>query len=124
MKIFKNTVKHSAKSGIKRGLAVLLVIALTLSLATPVFAEALSQNTPKQEVVYVDLNGDGAVKQITVVNIFELSEDGQIIDYGNYTALRNMTTNDKIVFEDETVRIDTKAGKLYYEGVLSKNSLP
>lgn len=30
----------------------------------------------------------------------------------------------KSFFEDETVRIDTKAGKLYYEGVLSKNTLP
>ncbi len=124
MIIYKNISKHLAKPNYKRSLAVILAIVLTLSLVAPVFAEALPPNTPKEEVVYVDLNGDGTVRQITVVNIFALNEDGQIIDYGDYTALRNMTTNDEIIFEDETVRIDTKAGKLYYEGVLSKNTLP
>lgn len=124
MNIFRNIGKNFAKPNFKRTLAFTLAVVLILSLTAPVFAAALSPNTPKEEVVYVDLNGDGTVKQITVVNIFELNEDGQIIDYGDYTALRNMTTNDEIIFEDETVRIDTKAGKLYYEGILSKNSLP
>lgn len=35
-----------------------------------------------------------------------------------------MTSNDKIIFENETVRIDTKAEKLYYEGTLNKNVIP
>lgn len=108
----------------KKSVAFILVFVLLLSLAVPVIAYALQENTPKQEVVYINLNSDGSVKNITVVNIFDLSEDGQIIDYGDYTALRNMTSNDEIHFENETVRIDTTAGKLYYEGTLSRNTMP
>ena len=87
-------------------------------------AMALSPNTPKQEVVYINLNLDGSVSKIYVVNIFELTEDAKIIDYGDYTALKNMTTNDQIIFENETVRIDTNAGRLYYEGELNHNVIP
>ena len=118
--------KHLAKPARrwKRALSITLAAALAVAVAAPIAAAALTPNTPKEEVVYVNLNDDGTVEEITVVNIFELNEDGQIIDYGDYTALRNMTTNDTIVFEDETVRIDTNAGKLYYEGTLSKNTIP
>ena len=105
-------------------LALLLSAVLLVSLTVPVFAATADSNTPKQEVVYINLNADGSVSEICVVNIFELDENGQIIDYGDYSALRNMTSNDEIIFENETVRIDTKAGKLYYEGTLNKNVIP
>lgn len=109
-----------------RILAILLAAALLFSFGVSSLAIAFAQesNTPKQEVVYIDLDTDGAVNSIYVVNIFELDEDGCIIDYGDYTALRNMTTNDEIQFEDETVKIDTKAGKLYYEGRLDTDVIP
>lgn len=55
MIIYKNISKHLAKPNYKRSLAVILAIVLTLSLVAPVFAEALPPNTPKEEVVYVDL---------------------------------------------------------------------
>lgn len=105
-------------------MAVLLTLILLLSVTAPAFAAAAERSTPKEEVVYVNLNSDGSVDRIYVVNIFELNESGQIIDYGDYTALRNMTTNDEIVFEHETVRIDTRARKLYYEGTLTDDTIP
>ena len=108
----------------KRSIAVLLVLVLLLSITAPAYAAALERSTPKEEVVYINLNSDGSVDRIYVVNTFELNESGQIIDYGDYTALRNMTTNDEIVFENEIVRIDTDARKLYYEGTLNRNSMP
>lgn len=117
-------ISHKSKKKHGRVISALLIAVLVFSLAVPVFAAALNASTPKQEVVYIDLNSDGTVSSIYVVNIFELDEDGQIIDYGDYTALRNMTTNDEIVFENETVKIDTKAGKLYYEGTLDRNTIP
>ncbi|MBR7071805.1 MAG: hypothetical protein IKI29_06570 [Clostridia bacterium] len=83
------------------------------------------ENTTKEEVVYVNLNGDGSVKEINVVNIFDLNADGKIIDYGKYTKLRNMTTTDEIHYDnDSTVTIDAKAGKLYYEGKLDSTVIP
>ncbi|MDD7281360.1 MAG: hypothetical protein PUH10_05140 [Erysipelotrichaceae bacterium] len=87
-------------------------------------AFASSENTPKEEVVYINLNDDGSVKEINVVNIFDLDSDGQIIDYGRYETLRNMTTTDKIDYSHDTVTIDADAGRLYYEGKLKSNVMP
>ena len=108
---------------IKRIIA-LLVAALLLIGMMPLSALAASENTPKEEVVYINLNSDGSVREIVVVNIFNLTKDGQIIDYGRYESVRNMTTTDKINYSGETVTIDAKAGKLYYEGRLNSNVMP
>ena len=101
-------------------MAVILSASMTIS---PLAAEAVP-NTPKEEVVYVNLNTDGSVKEINVVNIFDLDKDGQIVDYGRYESLRNMTTTDKIEYSGDKVTVDAKAGKLYYEGKLSQNVMP
>ncbi|MGN0438550.1 MAG: hypothetical protein ACI4F4_08520 [Lachnospiraceae bacterium] len=100
-------------------LAGLLVIT---ALPTSVFAA--SENTGKEEVVYTNLNSDGSVKEINVVNIFDLKEKGTIIDYGKYVSLRNMTTTDTIDYKDHTVTIEADKGKLYYEGKLEENEIP
>ena len=108
---------------IKRIIATLLAALLMVSIM-PLSAFAEEENTPKEEVVYINLNADGSVKEINVVNIFDLDKNGQIIDYGKYENLRNMTTTDKIDYSGETVTIDAKAGKLYYEGKLDSNVMP
>ena len=112
---------------IKRIVSILIVSMLIFSIVpTSVWADEvqLIQSTPKEEVIYVSLNGDGSVKEIYVVNIFELDEDGKIIDYGKYETLRNMTTTDELGYSNSIVSIDAKAGKLYYEGKLESNVIP
>lgn len=99
-----------------------LILSLTMLLTTTVLAA--EPNTPKEEVVYINLNSDGSVSEIYVVNIFDLDEDGQIVDYGKYDSLKNMTTKDEIGYSNDTVTIDAKAGKLYYEGKLQNNVMP
>ena len=63
--------------------AAFLTAVLVITLL-PVSVFAAQENTPKEEVVYINLNADGSVKEINVVNIFDLDKDGQIIDYGKY----------------------------------------
>lgn len=104
-------------------LSVMLAVLMLIS-AIPSSVFAAEANTPKEEVVYINLNADGSVKEINVVNIFDLDEDGKIIDYGSYESLRNMTTIDTIDYHDNKVTIDTEAGKLYYEGKLGDNVMP
>ncbi|MGN0504986.1 MAG: hypothetical protein ACI4FZ_00380 [Lachnospiraceae bacterium] len=107
----------------KRITAALLALLLIMTLL-PVSASAAQENTPKEEVVYINLKADGSVKEINVVNIFDLSENGKIIDYGTYESLRNMTTTDTIHYQNDMVTIDAGAGKLYYEGKLKENAMP
>ena len=120
----KNLLQKKNSFCVRRRLTVLCLGIFLGFLAIPLFATAMEENTPKQEVVYVDLASDGMVQDIYVVNMFDLSADGQIIDYGDYTALRNLTNNDQIYFDNKTVKIDTKAGKFYYQGTLKENTLP
>ena len=82
------------------------------------------KDTTKEEVVYINLKSDGAVKDAYVVNAFNVGEDGSIIDYGNYESVRNMTTKDNITYEDNTVSINTDASKIYYEGKLKSQEMP
>lgn len=107
----------------QRILSFMLAMVLIFTLI-PMTVAAAEANTPKEEVVYINLNYDGSVKEIYVVNIFDLDEDGRIIDYGSYESLRNMTTTEEIGYSNPVVTIDAKAGKLYYEGKLNSNVMP
>ena len=110
---------------LKKIFALVLCAALFFScFPISVFATQKEANTPKEEVVYISLAADGSVKNIYVVNIFDLDEDGRIVDYGRYESLRNMTTTDGISYSSEKVTIDTTAGKLYYEGKLDTDIMP
>lgn len=107
----------------KKILASTLTVALSASmLSAPVLAAA--QNTPKEEVIYINLNADGSVKEINVVNIFDLHGEGEIVDYGKYASVRNMTTTDEINYTDKEITINTDTDKLYYEGRLNDNIIP
>lgn len=105
-------------------LAVLLMTSVLPVSALAMPNVALQSNTPKEEVVYINLNADGSVKEINIVNIFDLDEEGEIIDYGKYENVRNMTTTDAVSYQDGMVTIDAGAGKLYYEGRLGENVMP
>ncbi len=116
-------MKH-AKNLFSKTLAPLMAGMTAICITLPASASAAASDAPKEEVIYVNLNTDGSVKEVNAVNIFELPEDGQIVDFGRYQSLRNMTTTDPIHYSGETVTIDAKAGKLYYEGKLEENEIP
>ena len=88
-------------------------------------ASAYEESTPKQEVVYANLASDGTVTKLYAVNIFDMEEAGKIIDYGDYSSVRNLTTDREPSLKGDTVTIDAAEGKLYCEGVLdSDKALP
>ena len=107
----------------KRILALALTLVLLISVL-PTNALAVQETKSKEEVIYVNLNPDGSVKEIVAVNIFDLKESGTITDYGDYTAVRNMTGTETIAYSDDTVTIQADAGKLYYEGKLNSTVMP
>lgn len=90
----------------------------------PLSAGAAQANTPKEEVVYVNLNADGTISDVHVVNIFDMDKAGTIVDYGSYDQLRNMTSTNLISYDQGMVSIDVEPGKLYYEGRLPEPVLP
>ena len=115
---------NAKKKKSARLLALSAAAAMVCSTYTPACAAAAEPNTPKEEVVYINLHADGSVQEINVVNIFDLDESGHILDYGEYESLRNMTTTDEIEHSGSTVTIDTDAEKLYYEGKPANPVMP
>ena len=103
----------------KKFLSVILILILIFSVSLTAFAEGIASQ--KEEVVYGILDSNGSVKNIYVVNIFE---DNDIVDYGNYKKVRNMTTSEKINQNGDKISINTSADRLYYEGTVEKRELP
>lgn len=116
----------------KKTISLALALIMTLSLAMPAFAdeeEALEEKpasdaTEKQEVIYVNLDEGGNVSDVSVVNIFDLKSPGTVNDYGKYSSVRNMTSNDPVKYQNGKVTIKAPKGKLYYEGTVSDPVIP
>ena len=114
------------KDGMKKDACRVTALALSGMLiagsVTPVYAA--QENTPKDENVYVNLNQDGSVDGIYVVNAYRLDADTQIVDYGNYESVKNLTSDAQIQSERGTVTVDAKAGEFFYQGNLRSGEIP
>lgn len=86
-------------------------------------SSAAEVNSGKTEVVYSVLGADGQTGDIHVVNHFELTERGEIVDYGPYDEIVWLTGNQPVQNGD-VIKITADAGNYYYEGVLKDAQLP
>lgn len=116
--------KQGKTSAQSRSVAATLVVIILLSFMSPAVTTATVENTPKQEVVYANLEADGKVSKLYVVNAFELDEGGQVTDYGDYRSVKNLTSEEEIELRDGTVKVEAKPGRLYYEGTLAESAIP
>lgn len=101
----------------------LLISTLTVTLLScscfPVYAS--HDASMKEEVVYVMIDGNGNAKNTYVVNIFN---DQNIVDYGNYQAVKVLNTTDTIEKNGDRMHIQTNADQLYYQGTLENGICP
>ena len=75
----------------KKITAVFLAGTMSCSLVIPAYAaDAPSE---KEEVVYANLDAEGNMKELNVVNIFG---KGEVKDYGSYSSVKMLNTEDKI----------------------------
>ncbi|WP_230500224.1 YhgE/Pip domain-containing protein [Sutcliffiella rhizosphaerae] len=87
-----------------------------LSIAEGVKAETNGHVTTKDEVIYATLKANGDLGSIYVVNTLEIAQAGEILDYGTYSSVKNLTDIAELQQEDENVRFDAHEGKFYYQG--------
>lgn len=119
----------------KKNKIISLVLATVImgGVATPISAfaqeivtsdnleDSSRENTDKEEVVYVNLNNNGLVDKVYAVNIFNSKN---IVDYGDYSEVRNMNTNDVLNYSNGKIVTTNSSDKLYYEGVLENAEIP
>ena len=101
---------------------VVLCMVITVNSGITVFAA--DNDVTKDENVYVNLNQDGSVSGIYVVNEYTLEQAGKIIDYGNYSSVKNLTTDQKIEISGNQISTDAPEGKFYYQGNMNTKDMP
>lgn len=85
---------------------------------------AVQTNALKEEVVYVNLNHDGSVENIYVVNGFTTNGTGEIVDYGDYESVKNLSTLDNIQPGAGMVLLPISTEKQFYQGNLKSKETP
>lgn len=78
----------------------------------------------KVEVVYATLGFDGTPRAAWQVNRFEVSKPGQIVDFGKYDAVRNLTSQEALSLAGDAVAFSAGEGVFSYQGDLSDVELP
>lgn len=79
----------------------------------------------KTEVVYGELAADGQVDSVYVVNSFDVSEAGTIVDVGDYTQVESLTDDLEFEREGDTTIIEVaEEGSVSYQGYISSTELP
>ncbi|MDO4536057.1 MAG: hypothetical protein Q4B63_09630 [Clostridium perfringens] len=79
----------------------------------------------KEENVYINLKDDGSVEGIYVVNEFDAGSQITITDYGKYSSVLNLTTEEKIKMDGDRITFKTdKDGMFYYQGNIESTKIP
>ncbi len=88
-------------------------------------SQQIGEVSSKDEVVYAKLSATGERQEAYVVNILDIEKPGEIIDYGPYTSLKNLTDLTQLEQKNHTVEFtaDSK-GKFYYQGNMKEEPLP
>ncbi|MBT2704732.1 hypothetical protein [Bacillus sp. ISL-35] len=106
----------------------LLPATLALMMVLPSFldhaaaAEAEGKITSKDEAVYATLKANGKLDDIYVVNTLDVAEAGKIVDYGEYSSVKNLTNLSKMDQNGQAVQFDAPEGKFYYQGNMAYNT--
>lgn len=101
----------------KKGLSIFLVLCLLVTWS-PVYAD--SENEYKEEAVYGILGYDGMINQLYVVNGLK----GLSQDYGQYTAVENMTTLSGMTLSEDLVTMPNYEDLFYYQGTMTGHESP
>lgn len=102
----------------------ILYITLAVLLTAVIFAGSACA-VEKEEVAYINLENDGSVEHVYVVNIMELNAGQSFTDYGNYSSVRNMVSNDQISISNGVVTGSVSNDlKLFYEGDFGTADIP
>ncbi|NLA87941.1 MAG: hypothetical protein GX847_11820 [Clostridiales bacterium] len=103
----------------KKMIPAILSTALILSISSP--ASAVESSSGKEEVVYAMTDASGTVTGVYVVNIFG---SGDTTDYGDYSEVKMLNTNDPISQDGDTITFSSSAERVYYEGTLKNLQIP
>ncbi|SCJ01085.1 Uncharacterised protein [uncultured Eubacterium sp.] len=104
--------------------AAAMTLSLVLAAGSMTSAMAATANTNKEENIYVNLDDNGSVDGVYVVNSYDLKKDQKITDYGNYSSMTNLSSESKLNEQNGKITVNGKKGKFYYQGDLDSAKIP
>ncbi|MGM0842721.1 MAG: YhgE/Pip domain-containing protein [Bacillota bacterium] len=102
--------------------ALALMLFLPSFLSVPAQAAMEGKVTSKDEVVYATLDAAGDLDSIYVVNTFEVARAGKILDYGEFSSVKNLTDLKKLELEGQKIEMDAPEGKFTYQGNMNEDT--
>ncbi|MBU9712309.1 YhgE/Pip domain-containing protein [Evansella tamaricis] len=117
-------------------LAILLAFPFPIGMAEPIEGDDDSTNdieaetnpygkvTSKDEVIYGRLTATGGLTDLYVVNMLDIEKPGTVIDYGNYSTVKNLTNLNEIERVTNAVQMEASKGWFYYQGNMEEEELP
>jgi putative membrane protein len=102
--------------------ALALMLFLPSFLSAPAQAETEGKVSSKDEVVYATLNAEGNLAHIYVVNTFDVARAGEILDYGQYSSVKNLTDLKELDKEGQKIEMEAPEGKFTYQGNMSEET--
>ena len=99
--------------------SLLVVTLVLLMLVTSVQGELF-----KDEIVYAKLSATGAVQGVYIVNAFETDEPSEIVDYGTYDRVTNLSDTQPLSYTEGAVSCQIEPGRFFYQGDAPAKDLP
>ncbi len=87
-------------------------------------ADDKGKYSTKDEVIYANLTPNGKTDEMYVVNSFQVTEPGDLIDYGSYEDVRNLTDLTEITIEDKNEVHFEAEDDFFYQGTIKNQALP
>ena len=114
-----NKVQHSR---LERFFAILFTIIIVLG-AVKVPIQAAEPQVSVDESVYVTMDYYGKITDTSIVKGCDLNKNYQFVDYGNYSKVMNMSTNDEPKLYNDRVEWDLpeETGRFYFVCVPKDN---
>ncbi|MDP4118545.1 MAG: hypothetical protein Q8873_05080 [Bacillota bacterium] len=102
---------------------------ITLLLITCIFTAqvVVAEGVPsKDETVYANLTSSGTVKGIYVVNVFKTKGSSMVLDYGNYTNIKNLSSAEKPKIKSGYIewKVPENKDTFSYQGEMSEGEFP
>ncbi|SDI90931.1 YhgE/Pip domain-containing protein [Natribacillus halophilus] len=111
-----------------RALKFVMVGAFLMFAALPATTASSNEDSgeysSKDETVYGNLETDGTLQGMYVVNTFHVTEAGEFVDHGDYVGIRNLTNLADMERAEDTVHFQAEEGEFYYQGEMDDEELP
>ncbi|MDO4542015.1 MAG: hypothetical protein Q4C00_04190 [Bacillota bacterium] len=106
-------------------IAIFIGLILAVSFSAGAYA-AENDDLMKDETIYINLNSNGSVEQVQAVNHIATPEAGIYVDYGDYSAIDNITGKEEPIVEGNKITWDLPQYEngFYYIGTLKAVELP